>query len=163
MTTDWNRQAEDMIKTWTGAQQKMWESWLSAMQGMSPAASSQEAWEKSVEVWSESVQNALEAQVAWTKFWADSMTTGTNTPKEVTDWSNQVLDMMKRWTETQKQLSESWFDSVKKADPTSMTTTWSNEEAQRVVQSWQEAAQKILEAQMGWLRIWTAAQSQKKS
>lgn len=162
MATDWNKQAEEMIKTWTGAQQKMWEGWLGAMQGMGPNTKAGDTWEKSVQVWSDSVKSALEAQVAWTKFWADSMTAGSSTPKEVTEWSNQVLDMMKRWTETQTQLSESWFETMKKSDPATLTKTWNNEEAQKVVHTWQEAAQKILEAQMGWLRLWTAAQAQQK-
>ncbi len=159
---DWNQQAEEMIKTWTGAQQKMWESWLNAMQGMGPVASSSDAWHKSVEAWRESVKGALEAQVAWTRFWADSVVNSSNSPREVVEWSNQVIDMMKRWTETQTQLSESWFETVKKSDPSAIARNWNNDEAQKVVHAWQEATQKLIEAQMGWLRIWTAAQAQQK-
>ncbi len=160
---DWNKQAEETIKNWTGTQQKMWESWLDAMRGMSPTSPSNEAWQKSVDVWSDSVKNALEAQVTWTRFWADSVASNANSPKEIVDWSKQVLDMMQRWTETQTQLSENWFDAVKKSDPSTLAKGWNNDEAQKMMHTWQEASQKFLEAQMGWLRLLTATQAQKKA
>ena len=29
---DWTKQANDMIKTWTGTQQKVWDTWLNSAQ-----------------------------------------------------------------------------------------------------------------------------------
>lgn len=158
---DWTARAEEILRTWTDVQRKMWESWHDAMRSAGTAQST-EAWKETIAIWSEAVNRALQAQVEWTKFWTDSMTTGSTTPTEVAEWSQRIIDIMKSWAETQTQLSERWFETMKQADPTTMAAPWDSKEAQKVVQDWQEATQKLLEAQMGWLRIWTAAQAQQK-
>ena len=69
---EWTKQTEDMFKTWTEAQKKMWDEWLRAMQGFSrPQAS--EAWGKSVEAWEESVKKTLDAQNEWPSIIATSL------------------------------------------------------------------------------------------
>lgn len=157
---DWTMQAEEMITTWTRVQQKMWESWLNAMQVAAPH--SPETWEQALELWSNSVREALQAQVAWIQFWVTSVMTGSSSPKEVAGWFEHVLDMTQRWADTQTQLSEYWFDTMKKSHPSTLSRAWDMEEAQHVMHSWQEASQKLLEAQLGWLQLWTAAQVQQK-
>jgi hypothetical protein len=157
---DWNKQAEDMLKSWTSSQQKMWDSWMQAIQGFGKAQTT-DTWEKSIETWRDSVKKALEAQTTWTQFWADTMTTGPGATKQASEWSKQMLDMTKRWTDTQTQLWDNWFETMKKSDPATMTQNWNTEEIQKVVQSWQDAAQKAMEAQMEWTRMWASMQQAK--
>jgi 2,4-dienoyl-CoA reductase-like NADH-dependent reductase (Old Yellow Enzyme family) len=157
---DWNKQAEETLKLWTSSQQKMWDSWVKAMQGIGSASQATDTWEKTVETWRESVKQALDAQTRWTQFWADSVTTGPGMNKQASEWSNQMVDMTRRWTETQSQLWDSWFETIKKSDPAAMTKAWNTEEIQKVVQTWQEAAQRAMEAQMEWARMLAAAQAQ---
>ncbi|NJP06325.1 MAG: hypothetical protein HC837_12205 [Chloroflexaceae bacterium] len=156
MATDWGKQAEDMIKNWTGAQQKMWESWVSTMKGMS-AGPTADAWQSSIDQWKTSVNQALDAQLTWTQFWADSVVSGAGSSKQMTDWSNQVLEMTKRWKETQTQLWDNWFDTLKKSDPSTMAKNWNPEEMQKMMQVWQESAQKAMEAQMEMARMWASS------
>ena len=47
---EWTKQTEDMLKTWTEAQTKMWDECLRAMQGFSRPQPS-DAWGKSVQAW----------------------------------------------------------------------------------------------------------------
>ncbi len=154
---DWTKQTEEMIRTWTEAQRRMWESWLGAVQDVETSQTAG-AWEQAVESWRAAVERALEEQVAWTRSWADRVTAGGATPKEVADWSRQVLEMMQRWTEAQKPLWERWFELLKRADPSAAPSTLADA-AQKVTQAWQEAAQKALDAQQEWARRWGGAQS----
>jgi hypothetical protein len=160
---DWTKQTEELIKTWTDAQQKMWDSWLGAMRSQGGGASQVAgAWEKSVEAWRQAVDRALAAQVTWTRMWADQTTTSTHIPEEMAGWSRQVVDVMQRWTETQKSLWERWFEMLKNTSPSTLASTWANE-AQKVSQAWEEAAKQSLEAQQEWTRRATAAQPHKKT
>lgn len=155
---DWTDQAEEIIKSWNGAQRNMWEGWLNAMQNLSTTPQSPEAWEQTVDHWKDAVHTALNTQASWTRFWAGSVRDRTNVPPPVADWSQQVLDMMERWTDTQKSLSERWFETMKHSSSTTVAQVWDSDEAQRVMQDWQEATQRMLEAQIGWVRLWIATQ-----
>lgn len=151
---DWTKQAEETIKTWTNSQQKLWDSWIETLQGFSSAQSG-ETWDKSVDSWKDSVDRVLEAQTTWTQFLVDSVTSGPGATKQTTEWSKQIMDVSKRWTDTQAKLWESFFETVKKADMTTMSKNMNMEEVQKMVQTWQEAAQKAMETQMEWIRTWT--------
>jgi hypothetical protein len=165
---DWNKQANEMIKTWTGTQQKVYESWLTSMQLMA-APQSPEAWQKTVETWRGTVKQALEAQVELTRLWAESvsaaavnmptmpnmpgmpnmlgMSSMPGVPTSVVEWTRQMLEMTRTWTETQMRFSENWFDTLKKADPGMLVQSWDMTQAQQIMNTWQEAAQKAVEAQ----------------
>ncbi len=47
---DWTKQANEMLKTYTSTQQKVWESWASSMQLMT-TPQSPEVWQKTVDTW----------------------------------------------------------------------------------------------------------------
>jgi len=160
MLMDWNKQAEDVLKAWTTSQQKLWDSWIKTVQSFGTAQVS-DTWEKSVDTWKDSVKRALDAQTAWSQFWADNITSGPGATKQTADWSKQLLEVNKRWADTQSQLWDSWFETIKKTDPATITQNWNLEEVQKLVQTWQEASQKALEAQMEWTKVWSA-QAQNK-
>jgi hypothetical protein len=152
-TMEWTRQSEEMFKTWTEAQTRMWNEWLKAMQGFGKSPSSQ-VWDKTIEAWEESIKKILDAQVDWTQRWTESFATNQGTPKEMAEWAKQGQDMCKRWTDTQKQLWTGWFQVVKKLDPTGTGVNWSGE-GQSFVRGWQEAVEKGLNSQAEWLRVWS--------
>jgi hypothetical protein len=158
MTTDWTKQAEEVVRNWTNSQQKMWESWLSMMQGAgtNPAG---EMWEKTVDTWHDSMKTALASQVTWAKFWADSVAANSGTSKQMTEMSQQTVEMTKRWTETQTQILDNWFETIKKTDPASVAKNMNPEEMQKAMQAWQDATRKMMESQMEMIRTWTAPTS----
>jgi hypothetical protein len=159
-TMEWTKQTEDLFKTWTDAQTKMWNDWLKAMQGFGRPQASQ-VWEKTIEAWEESIKRTFDAQKDWSRRWAESFTASKGAPKEMIDWAKQGQDMMTHWTDTQKQLWESWFQIIKRLDPSAPGMNWGGE-GQKFVQSWQDAVQKALDTQAEWLRLWTAGQGGKK-
>jgi len=151
---DWTKQTEEMIKTWTDAQRKMWDSWMGAMKSGDASG----AWAQTVEPWQKAVEQALEAQVAWIRSVAESVPSAPGATKEMSEWSQQMLEMMQRWTEAQKPMWERWFETLKSANVMDMAGTGA-EEAKKVAQAWQDAAKKALEAQQEWARRWTGKKS----
>jgi hypothetical protein len=161
MLMDWTKQAEDMLKSWTNSQQAMWDGWLKTLQGVGSDQAAQ-TWESSINTWQDSVKKALDAQNTWTQFWVESVTSGPGATQQATEWSKQLTDMTKRWVDTQTQLWDNWFETIKKSDPASFSKSWNNEEVQKMVETWQEAAQKAMESQMEWARMWVQAQQSDK-
>ena len=154
-TMEWTKQSEEIFKTWTDAQTKMWNEWLKAMQGFGKSPSSQ-VWDKTIEAWDESIKKMLDAQVDLTQRWAESFNTSQGAPKEMVEWAKQGQEMGRRWTDTQKQLWTGWFQVVRKLDPTTGTgVNWGGE---GFVQGWQEAVQKARDTQAESLRLWSIGQ-----
>ncbi len=156
---DWTKQANEMLKTFTNTQQKVWESWVSSMQLMTPPQSP-EAWQKTVETWRATVKYALEQQLELTRLWAENVAASSvsmpsmpampnlpGLPANAVEWTRQLLDMTRTWTDTQVRFSENWFEMLKKADPGALAQSWDMAQAQKIMATWQEAAQKAVEAQ----------------
>ena len=165
---DWTKQANEMLKTYTSTQQKVWESWASSMQLMT-TPQSPEAWQKTVDTWRGTVKYALEQQLELTRLWAENVATASvnmpsmpgmpsipgmpampsipGMPTTAVEWTRQMLEMTRTWTETQVRFSENWFEMLKKAEPGVMAQSWDMGQAQKVMATWQEAAQKAVEAQ----------------
>ncbi len=156
---DWTKQADDMVKAWTGAQQKMWESWFEVMQSMGTSQSTAGVWEKTVDTWKDAIARALETQVTWTKLWADSVKANAGSSKEVSDWAQQVVDLARTWAHAQAQFSESWFAILKSADPSTLANLWDPNQASKVLTIWQEATRKALEAQREMTNLWPSTAS----
>jgi biopolymer transport protein ExbB/TolQ len=73
----------------------------------------------------------------------------------MSEMSQQTVEMTKRWTETQNQMIDQWFETLKKSDPASMAQNMNPEEMQKAMQTWQEATRKMLESQIDMIRTWT--------
>jgi hypothetical protein len=155
---EWTKQSEDMLKTWTETQKKMWDDSLKAMQGFGKSPSTA-VWEKTVDTWNQTIQKVLDTQVESTRGWTESLATTKGTPQELAEWAKQGQDLITRLTETQKQLWGNWFEFAKKLDASNMMN-WA-QDGQKFLQSWQETIQKAQDAQSEWLR--TAGQARKKS
>lgn len=153
---DWQKQANEMMKTWTGTQQKVWETWASSMQ-LATTPQSPETWQRMVDTWRGTVKQALESQVELTRLWAENVASSAvsmpNTAAmpgatgSTVEWTRQMLEMTRTWTETQVRFSENWFDLLKRSEPGALAQGWDMGQAQRIMSTWQEAAQKAVEAQ----------------
>jgi hypothetical protein len=159
---DWTKQANDMLKTFTSTQQKVWESWVSSMQLVS-SPQSPEAWQKTVDTWRGTVKYTLEQQLELTRLWAESVATASvnvpnipgipgmpalpGVPASAVEWTRQMLDVTRTWTETQVRFSENWFELLKKSEPSTLAVNWDPTQAQKIMSIWQDAAQKAVEAQ----------------
>jgi hypothetical protein len=154
---EWAKQTEDMFKTWADVQKKMWDDMLKGTQGLWGSQPTQ-VWEKTMDAWEESVKKTLDAQVEWSRLWADGFTTAKGTPTEMAEWARQGQEMIKQWAETQRRLWEGWFDMTRKLRPSGFGANWPLE-GQRFVQAWQDAVQKALDTQAEWARLWTVGRA----
>jgi hypothetical protein len=159
---DWTRQANDMLKTFTTTQQKVWETWVASMQ-LASTTQSPDAWQKTVDTWRGTVKYALEQQLELTRLWAESVAASAvslpsmptipgmpalpGVPTTAVEWTRQMLDMTRSWTDNQVRFSENWFEMLKKAEPGTLAQGWDMTQAQKVMATWQDAAQKAVEAQ----------------
>lgn len=153
---DWTKQTEQTFKAWTETQQKMWNSWLEmAQQASGQALEPAAVWQKSIETWEQSVQNTLEAQSKWTQMWAESLSNTIGVPKEIAQLAQQAQEMNQNWNQAQRQLWQSWFALAKNIDPASMSNSWETE-GKKAFETWQETAQKMMNAQAEWSKMWNA-------
>ena len=159
---DWTKQANDMLKTFTSTQQKVWESWVSSVQ-TSATTPSTEVWQKTVDTWRSTVRYALEQQLELTRLWAESVAVSSvnvpnlgvlpgmpaipGVPATAVEWTRQLLDVTRTMTDTQVRFSENWFEMLKKAEPSTLALNWDPTQAQKILSVWQDAAQRAVEAQ----------------
>jgi hypothetical protein len=64
--------------------------------------------------------------------------------------NQQFKEMTERWAQFQKELWQSWFETIRKFDPGA-----GNETPQAALKLWQETLQKTMDNQLAWMRSWT--------
>jgi hypothetical protein len=145
-------QAEEMIRSWADVQQKMWsrwqELWLEGLRGAGEASRSgspdspAEQARRVLEAWDQSVKRALEAQLEWTRIWSERFAESSDVPPHVINAARQLNEAAKAWTGLQTRLWESWLGAA--GGPASSG-----------VETFQETARKLAEAQTEWFRQWS--------
>ena len=80
---NWATQSEEMLKSWTESQQKMWDSWMKMMTPTGAQSSMSDLWTQSVEAWEAAIKNAAGTQTEWMKMWLESLEDMPNVPDEV--------------------------------------------------------------------------------
>lgn len=102
---------EDIFKSWTDAQKRLWESLCSAVPFQPPAGV--EAWRetylKNLTTWESAVKKTLEQEVAWVEQWVHRVAQERGTPEMMTAWVRQMEEVLQRWIQTQNQWWEEYF------------------------------------------------------
>ncbi len=142
---DWTKESQDMLKSWTDAQKRIWDGWIQNLQGTGRSAAA-DTWQKTIEAWQASMNDVFEAQARLTKLWIDGMKsarTGTGAPAQ---WAESMQEMIQRLQDTQRQLWEGCFKALKAVDPRNPPGSW-EQEARELFQHWQDTARRAMEAQ----------------
>jgi hypothetical protein len=150
-----------MIKSWADVQQKMWsrwqELWLEGLKGAGDAAGGEsqgaptEQARQVLEAWDQSVKRALEAQLEWTRIWAERVAESSNVPPQLISSARQMQESAKAWTELQTRLWENWLGAA--GGPAASSGT----------EMFQETARKLAEAQAEWFRQWSGTAQEQAS
>jgi len=157
---EWTQQFDDMMKSWTDAQQKAWGDFFDTMQGAGQSPGTK-LWLQTLAVGEEMLKNTLRAQADFLTAWVDNLGTVPNMPAAALESAKQFQEMAARWSKTQEQLFENWFGMVRKlvtslpAEP-----AWADA-PQSMFKAWQASTQSIMEAQAEWMRAWMGAASKK--
>ena len=114
---NWATQSEEMLKSWTESQQKMWDSWMKMMTPTGAQSSMSDLWTQSVEAWEAAIKNAAGTQTEWMKMWLESLEDMPNVPDEVIKMAEQAVEMNRQWVANQEKLWENLCLSFIKAKP----------------------------------------------
>lgn len=151
---EWNKQAEEMVKAWTEVQQRIWESWLTPLRSVQGGMAG-ETYQKALDAWEGAVTKALDAQVDWTQRWAEGMSTGQPGSEAASSSARQAQEMMKFWTDSQKQLWSNWFGALRRLDMGKSAGEMWEQQSQQMVKAWQDAAKTAQSAMAEWTALWT--------
>lgn len=102
---------EDIFKSWTDAQKRLWESLCSAVPFQPPAGV--EAWRetylKNLNTWESAVKKTLDQEVAWVEQWVHRVAQEREPPEMMTPWVRQMEEVLQRWVQTQNQWWDEYF------------------------------------------------------
>ena len=102
---------EEILKTWTDAQKRLWESLCSAVPFQPPAGV--EAWRetylKNLASWESAVKRTLEKEAAWVEEWVQRVAREKGTPEMMASWVRQMEEVLHRWIQTQNQWWDDYF------------------------------------------------------
>ena len=68
---DWSNQSQDMFKSWSETQKKMWESFNNSMSNFQ-GSPDQKMWEQTLATGQKAIETTLNAQTDWAKKWVES-------------------------------------------------------------------------------------------
>jgi predicted flap endonuclease-1-like 5' DNA nuclease len=107
---------EDVIKTWTDAQKRLWESLCSAVPFQPPAGV--EAWRdtylKNLATWESAVKQTLNQEATWVEQWVQKVAREKGTPEMVATWVRQMEEVLQRWIQSQNQWWEEYFSVLRR-------------------------------------------------
>ena len=102
---------EDIFKTWTDAQKRLWDSLCSAVPLQPPVGV--EAWRetylKNLASWEAAVQRSLEQEAAWVEEWVRRVAQEKGTPEMMAAWVRQMEEVLQRWIQIQNQWWNDYF------------------------------------------------------
>jgi hypothetical protein len=150
---NWNTQYEDMLKTWTDTQKKVWDGYFDSVQGLNKSQSAR-MWESTLSMGEDMLKNMLKTQMEGLTAWVDGLAKMENVPPQTVESARQFQEMAARWNKTQAELLANWFSMLKKFIPATPTTDWT-EMPQAMFKTWQETTQNIMDAQVKWMNSWT--------
>lgn len=108
--------SEDIIKTWTEAQRRLWDSLCSAVPFQPPAGV--EAWRETylnnLATWEAAVRKTLAQEVAWVEQWVHRVAEEKGTPEMMTAWVRQMEEVLQRWIQTQTQWWDEYFEVLRR-------------------------------------------------
>ena len=151
---------EDVTRSWAEAQRRLWDGWLGAMDqagtGLPAAAAGNptDVWARVIDTWEPFVRQTLDAQAAAMQSWAEALTAAPNVPEHLRSQLQEVQELTRGWTATQRQMWEAMFGVARQFAATA------NHQPPHAAQMpnmemWQQFARPALEAQASWLRNWS--------
>lgn len=102
---------EDILKTWTDAQKRLWESLCSAVPLQPPMGVEtwRETYLNNLASWEAAIQRSLEQEAAWVEEWVRRVAREKGTPEVMASWVRQMEEVLHRWIQTQNQWWNDYF------------------------------------------------------
>lgn len=102
---------EDVFKSWTEAQKRLWDSLCSAVPFQPPAGIEtwRETYLKNLTVWESAVKKTLSQEASWVRRWVKQVAHENGAPEMMTTWVQQMEDVLQRWIQAQNQWWDDYF------------------------------------------------------
>lgn len=139
---NWADEADKILKTWAETQEQLWKSWAPPATSESP----EDAWNRGLELWQQSIRQTLDAQSEAMKTWASLAQQGGADAPEFSRYLPALQDMFGQWTEAQQQLWGQWVETLQGVDPGKLNEMW-QERGQELIQQFSESTNKMMQAQ----------------
>lgn len=110
---------DDVFRSWTGAQQRLWDELSQALPAFRPPADldfRRDVYLRHLTAWESVVEQSLTVQKTWLEEWAAGVLNRNDTPEAVTEWARQVEEVMQHWLQAQSELWQNWFGLLRKPD-----------------------------------------------
>ena len=106
--------SDDIFKTWTDAQKRLWEGFSTILPTLRPAVTSnwRETYLNTLATWESTIKQSLQIQASSLQQWTRSIVGKHDTPN-MPEWNRQVDELMTRWVQTQTQLWDEWFELMR--------------------------------------------------
>ncbi len=145
---NWMEQTRDMMKEWMDSQQQMWKSFT---EGVPPVTAPTDAvaWERILKTWESSFKNFIETQALWARMFVRNMMSGIE-GEQAEAFVKAIEESTKMWTDTQQALWENWSMMVRQMDPAKMSDVISSDSMGKMMESWREQMQKVMDMQTQW-------------
>ncbi|MCC7219588.1 MAG: hypothetical protein IT490_02520 [Candidatus Contendobacter sp.] len=116
---------EDIFKTWTDAQKRLWESLCAAVPFQPPPGVEtwRETYLKNLSAWEMAVKKTLSQEADWVKQWVHQIAQEKGTPEMMGAWVRQMEDVLQRWIQTQNQWWDEYFTVLRRGGWTSAEVT----------------------------------------
>jgi hypothetical protein len=150
---NWNTQYEDMMKTWTDSQKKVWEGYFETMQGLNKPQSAR-MWESTLTMGEDMFKELLKTQAQGMATWVEGLSKMEGVPPQAIESARQYQEMTERWNKTQAELLENWFAMMKKVTPAANPAEAWTGMPQTMFKPWQDSVQTIMDAQSKWMNTW---------
>lgn len=148
---------ESTLKSWTEAQQRIWDQWVSSFRG-GGNQNTGALWLGLLDAWEMGVKQALDSQAQALLTWLQASGTRGDS-EEARAASQRGEELIRTWTQSQRQIWESWF-GVARNMATAQTAGSGEGAGQDAVGAWQDVVRKSLESQATIMRSWASAFSQ---
>ena len=144
---------ENLLKTWSEAQQKLLTDWLDTMRklGGTPTL---ELWTKTVDAWQSSVKETVDARAEFTRQLTETLANAKGTPEELRELARQGREQLQHWTEAERDLWQGWFNVAREINfrPEPGAGAQAGKD---LMQLWQDSAHKMINTQADLVRRWT--------
>ncbi|HOB60669.1 MAG TPA: hypothetical protein PKI41_00935 [Candidatus Competibacteraceae bacterium] len=109
--------SEEIVKTWTDAQKRLWESLCSAVPFPPPIGveSWRETYLNNLVTWEAAVKKTLAQEVDWVEHWVHQVAEEKEAPEMMTSWVRQMEDVLQRWIQMQNQWWEEYFTVLRRS------------------------------------------------
>jgi len=81
-------------------------------------------------------------------------------PEPAVESVDRFQEMAGKWNDTQGELWGKWFEILKDID-FSQSTERITDTMKNPLQAWQQATQKVMDAQADWMKMWTGEGKEK--